>query len=99
MDSVFEQFHSRKRKEREAIEQQDCAVKEVAKKAARILSSVALPVLKEISADIQRRGHRSEVREMLGDIYHPSIRIDFTIVTWESAGTSPTSRLDFVLND
>ena len=97
LDSIFNQHAIRTQKQREANEKRQATDKERGENASRILSSVALPVLKELSEDIVKRGHQSEVRERL-DSNHPSLEIHFRPRQSDSWKSSARSTLEFSLN-
>ena len=81
LDKLFSEYGEKKQREHEAQERKRVQEEELQQKTIEILETIVLPVLKEFSAEIKKKGHKSEIEERLGNYSYPNVELRFKPVS------------------
>lgn len=95
MDKMFFEFATRKQHEKETQDERDAKHKVFRDSAIKIIRETVAPVLGELSADLKRRGHQSEVSLSLEMQSYPSAQLSFQVVSSDPHSYANVSKLSF----
>lgn len=103
VDELFNMFEAKKRKEQEELKQNNQNAQSLEEIASKMLHEVVLPVIKDLSTAIQKKGHKAEFYQdsdyiefnfAPSGIYHPSLLIFHHNGSGEIAIIQKTNRSD-----
>lgn len=95
LDKMFSDFEARKLREKEAQDEMDAKHKAFRDKAIKIVNERVAPVLRDLCADLKRRGHESEVSLFVDNHSYPSAQLSFRAVNKEPHSYTSASKLSF----
>lgn len=77
LDKMLNNFEDRKRREKEASEQERLKEKQLRERTIKVLREIVLPVFRELAVVIERRGHESIINESFENCVYPSVELQF----------------------
>ena len=88
LEKMFSDFGERKQAEKRARDDKAAKHQEFKEKASRIISQEVAPVLFELSADLNDRGHESKVSLLVETHAYPSAQMTFRICDEQNSFTN-----------